>query len=76
MKNKSKNSSSSPEKQNGPSYEAFRKVKWIKRKRGLIGFFTFLALITTVLFFDYYWALISRVIKQPSRVVEQIAGSI
>jgi len=63
-----------PELPKGPSADAFRKVKWIKRRRGLIGFFTFLLFISFILFFDYYWVLITRVIKQPSQIVEQTAG--
>jgi len=65
---------SGPELPKGPSSDAFRKVKWIKRRRGLIGFFTFLLFISFILFFDYYWVLITRVIKQPSQIVEQTAG--
>jgi hypothetical protein len=44
----------------GPSSDAFRKVKWMNRKRCLIAFFTFLLFIAFILFFDYYWAMISR----------------
>jgi tetratricopeptide (TPR) repeat protein len=62
------------ERQKGPSSDAFRKVKWIKRRRGLIAFFTFLVFVSFILFFDYYWVLITRVMKQPSQVVEQAAG--
>ena len=58
----------------GPSSDAFRKVKWLKRKRGLIAFFTFLIFVFSILFFDYYWVLISRNMKQPSQVTEQTAG--
>lgn len=58
----------------GPSPDAFRKVKWIRRKRGLIGFFAFLSVIGFILFFDYYWDLISRTLKQPSREAETTAG--
>ncbi|MDQ5985435.1 MAG: Beta-barrel assembly-enhancing protease [Syntrophus sp. SKADARSKE-3] len=63
-----------PEDSKGPSSEAFRKVKWIRRKRGLIGFFAFLSVVAFVLFFDYYWVLIARVMKQPSQATEQAAG--
>lgn len=73
-KKKDKTSKSSPEVSKGPSPEAFRKVKWIRRKRGLIGFFLFLFVIAVVLFFDYYWVLISRAWKQPSQVIETTAG--
>lgn len=62
------------ERPKGPSSDAFRKVKWIKRRRGLIGFFTFLLFVSFVLFFDYYWVLISRIAKQPSQAVEEAAG--
>jgi hypothetical protein len=65
---------SSPERK-GPSAETFRKVKWIRRRRGMIGFFLFLSMVVAVLFFDYYWALVSRTWKQPSRETEQAAGS-
>ena len=75
MAEESKNSfKNGPELPKGPSSDAFRKVKWIKRRRGLIGFFTFLLFISFILFFDYYWVLITRVIKQPSQIVEQTAG--
>jgi len=62
------------ERPRGPSSDAFRKVKWIKRRRGLIGFFTFLLFVSSILFFDYYWVLISRIMKQPSQLTEQAAG--
>ncbi|MFA5179782.1 MAG: tetratricopeptide repeat protein [Syntrophales bacterium] len=62
------------ERQKGPSSDAFRKVKWIKRRRGLIAFFTFLVFVSFILFFDYYWVLITRVMKQPSQIVEKTAG--
>ena len=62
------------ERPKGPSSDAFRKVKWIKRRRGLIGFFTFLVFVSFILFFDYYWVLISQIMKQPSQVAEQAAG--
>jgi len=64
----------SDERQKGPSSDAFRKVKWIKRRRGMIAFFTFLLFISFILFFDYYWVLITRIMKQPSQVAEQAAG--
>jgi tetratricopeptide (TPR) repeat protein len=67
-------SKSVDERPKGPSSDAFRKVKWIKRKRGLIGFFTFLVFVSFILFFDYYWVLITRVMKQPSQLTEQAAG--
>jgi tetratricopeptide (TPR) repeat protein len=63
-----------PERIKGPSADAFRKVKWLRRRRGLIAFFTFLLFVSFILFFDYYWVLISRVIKHPSQAVEQAAG--
>jgi tetratricopeptide (TPR) repeat protein len=62
------------ERPKGPSADAFRKVKWIKRRRGIIGFFTFLLFVSFILFFDYYWVLITRIMKQPSQVAEQAAG--
>ncbi len=62
------------ERSHGPSARAFRKVKWIKRKRGLVAFFTFLAVVAFILFFDYYYVLISRIIQRPSNVAEQAAG--
>ena len=61
------------ERPKGPSSDAFRKVKWLRRRRGLIGFFTFLLFVSFILFFDYYWVLITRVMKQPSQVTEQAA---
>ncbi len=67
-------SKSGDERPKGPSSDAFRKVKWIKRRRGIIGFFTFLVFVSFILFFDYYWVLITRVMKQPSQIVEQTAG--
>lgn len=57
----------------GPSPEAFRKAKWIRRRRGIIGFFAFLSFIVAILFFDYYWVLISRAFKEPSRESGQSA---
>jgi tetratricopeptide (TPR) repeat protein len=62
------------ERYKGPSSDAFRKVKWIKRKRGIIAFFIFLVFVSFILFFDYYWVLITRVMKQPSQIVEKTAG--
>ncbi|MCX5829530.1 MAG: tetratricopeptide repeat protein [Deltaproteobacteria bacterium] len=69
--NSFKNGTEAPK---GPSSDVFRKVKWLKRRRGLIGFFTFLLFVSFILFFDYYWVLISRIMKQPSQVTEQAAG--
>jgi cellulose synthase operon protein C len=62
------------ERPKGPSSDAFRKVKWIKRRRGFIAFFMFLVFVSFILFFDYYWVLITRVMKQPSQVTEKLAG--
>jgi hypothetical protein len=61
-------------RQKGPSADAFRKVKWIKRRRGLVAFFTFLLFVSFLLFFDYYWVLITRVMRQPSQIAEKAAG--
>ena len=74
MSKKENTGNSGQEISKGPSADAFRKVKWIRRKRGLIGFFVFLSVIAFVLFFDYYWVLISRALKQPSQLVETTAG--
>jgi tetratricopeptide (TPR) repeat protein len=67
-------SKSGDDRPKGPSSDAFRKVKWIKRRRGFIAFFTFLVFVSFILFFDYYWVLITRVMKQQSQIVEQTAG--
>jgi tetratricopeptide (TPR) repeat protein len=64
-----------PPERKRPSAETFRKVKWIRRRRGMIGFFVFLCLVAAVLFFDYYWVLVSRTWKQPSRETEETAGA-
>ncbi len=46
-----------------PTTLDFRKAKWMKRKRGLKGFFLFLSFIVLVLFFDLYWNMILRVLN-------------
>lgn len=58
-----------------PSAEAFRKARWIRRKRGLIGFFLFLGGIVAILFFDYYMVAVSKFFAARSaKEIEERAG--
>ncbi|HPO36316.1 MAG TPA: tetratricopeptide repeat protein, partial [Syntrophales bacterium] len=60
-----------------PSPEGFRKARWIRRKRSLIGFFVFLASILVVLFFDYYMVAISKFFAvRSSKEIEEKAGEL
>ncbi len=60
-----------------PSPEGFRKARWIRRKRSLIGFFIFLAFVLVVLFFDYYMVAISKFFAvRSSKEIEEKAGEL
>ena len=39
-----------------------------------MAFFLFLCAVVFILFFDYYWVMISRALKEPSRETEKAAG--
>jgi hypothetical protein len=48
---------------NVPTAQAFRKAKWINRRRSLKGFFLFQFFVIAVLFFDQYWNIILRALN-------------